>query len=446
LNDLTPAHVSEEKRIRLLVVSSVLPHVLGSTEAANIVVHSILSELARSDAFELTYAYINTTPATLPSQAQSEIDALQAAGVRFLKHLIIAPNPPLRKRPLLFLRAMLGHPESILAGQQAGDELTALMHGRHCEAVLTIWTEIGLNAASDFPGLRFAYHGNPDHKVFDAQYETMRLAGMQPRGISAVFNWIRRTLISSLLERAHLSVLRRFEFVADVAANDAAYYAKNGVNAFYLRNMWPMQPLQDWEARRDALEAANPGKITGSVGNMSATGNSLGFLALTQEVLPALKRKLGTRPFEIHLFGGREPKPFLKPLLKDPHINLRGFVEDLDAEIMSSPVFLISNNHHKFKVGHTRFLHAWSLGACVVAFADCRESMPEIEHGYNALLGKNAEEVAGLVAQALADRSLRRQIGRGGVETLKAQFSPPSITHALIDRMQAAIPFNQSTS
>jgi glycosyltransferase involved in cell wall biosynthesis len=309
---------------------------------------------------------------------------------------------------------------------------------REVDAVLSIWTEVGLNAASDVGTLRFAYHDNPDHKVFDAQHEVMRLVGAEPRGLSGVVDWLRRRLLRNLLERAHLKMLRRYTFVADVAVNDAAYYASKGVNAFYLANMWPMSPPRDWEGQRDGLEAANPGKIVGSVGNLSSTGNSLGFVALGKEVLPALERILPQNSFKIHIFGGREPKPFLKSILSHPAIIVRGFVEDLNSEIISAPVFLVSNNHHDFKVGHTRFLHAWSLGACVVAFSDCRESMPEIEHGYNALLGETAEEVAVLVAQALRDRELRRHIGRGGIRTLQQYFSPATITRTLIRRIQVA--------
>lgn len=424
-------------RKHLLIVSSVWPHVEGSFEAANVVAHSIVAEIAASSDFDLSYVYVNATPAQVPPQAEPEMEQLRAAGVKFLEPLLLPPPPSLRERPLTFLKALLAKPESILFGYGAGDALRSGTQ-RKVDAVLTIWTEIGLNAASDVGTLRFAYHGNPDPKVFDAQHEVMRLVGAEPRGLRAAVDWLRRGLLRNLLERAHLAILRRYTFVADVAANDAAYYATKGINAFYLANMWPMSPPMDWEARRDALEAANPGKIVGSVGNLSATGNSLGFVALGKEVLPALERVLPHDSFKIHIFGGREPKSFLKPLLTHPAVVIRGFVDDLNEEIMSAPVFLICNNHHNFKVGHTRFLHAWSLGGCVVAFRDCRESMPEIEHGRNALLGDTAEEVAALVALALVDRELRRRIGRGGIETLQQKFSPATVTRTLIKRMQAA--------
>ena len=421
-------------RKHLLIVSSVWPHVQGSLEAANVVSHSIVSELLRSNEFDLSYAYVNRSAAMIPPQAEQELEHLRRNGLCFLEPLILPEPARLISRPIAILKALLFKPESILFGYGSGEKLRGRA-GRKVDGVLTIWTEVGLNAASDVGALRFAYHGNPDHKVFDAQHEAMKLVGAEPRGLRGALDWIRRTVLRTLLERAHLNILRRYTFVSDVAANDAAYYASQGINAFYLQNMWPMTPPDNWEAIRDKLECANPGKIIGNVGNLSATGNSLGFIALCMDVLPCLEHKLPFNSFKIHIFGGREPKPFLKPLLAHPAIMMRGFVDDLNAEIMSAPVFLISNNHHKFKVGHTRFLHAWSLGACVVAFRDCCEAMPEIVNGQNALLGNTAEEVASLVAKALKDRDLRRRIGRGGIETLKNKFNPGKITLQLKESM-----------
>lgn len=437
--------LSDKSPIRLLVVSSVWPHMAGSFEAANVVSHAIVSELAQSGRFAVSYAYINTSNTPIPANAKPEIEQLKFQGVRFLDPLLIDPCLPLRQRPLAFLKALFFQPSAILAGYGASAKLQILLAGQPIDAVISIWSEIGLNAAADFPALRLAYHGNPDYKVFDAQHEVMKLVGVAPTGIKAFMDSIRRALLRNLLKRAHHCVLLKYDSVADVAANDAHHYAQQGITAVYLQNMWPMTPPFDWEIKRDKLESANPGKIIGSVGNMSATGNSLGFIALGQEVLPALKRKLSNVPFEIHIFGGREPKAFLKPLLNDPHIKIRGFVDDLDGEILSAPIFLISNNHHTFKVGHTRFLHAWSLGACVVAFADCREAMPEIEHNRNALLGNTAEEIASLVTQALADRTLRRRIAKGGIETLQTIFSPKRVTHILSANIQSELDKQRQT-
>ena len=74
-----------------------------------------------------------------------------------------------------------------------------------------------------------------------------------------------------------------------------------------------------------------------------------------------------------------------------PRVTNDGFVDDIDAELQAAKVFLLCNNSHPdYVVGHTRILHAWSLGSCLVAHLGMARAMPEIVHGENALLGSPA--------------------------------------------------------
>ena len=114
---------------------------------------------------------------------------------------------------------------------------------------------------------------------------------------------------------------------------------------------------------------------------------------------------------------------------------VRGFVPDIDAAILSAPIFLCTNNATPFKVGHTRYLLAWSLGACVVAHRDAALSMPEIIDGQTALLGDDAEGIADAITRAAADRALRRKIGRavGKPTTL---FRAESVAPEIVERLR----------
>jgi glycosyltransferase involved in cell wall biosynthesis len=89
-------------------------------------------------------------------------------------------------------------------------------------------------------------------------------------------------------------------------------------------------------------------------------------------------------------------------------------------------------------VGHTRYLLAWSLGACVVAHSDAALSMPEIVDGQTALLGDDAEGLADAIARAAADRALCRKIGEGGWETYRTLFRAESVAPDIVGRLRAA--------
>ena len=116
---------------------------------------------------------------------------------------------------------------------------------------------------------------------------------------------------------------------------------------------------------------------------------------------------------------------------------MRGFVDDIDTELMTAPVFLCVNNASGFKVGHTRYLHAWSLGGCVVGHSDAALSMPEMVSGENCLLGRTAAEIADMVAAVSCDVALRRRLGEAGYATFVEKFTAGPIVDQILARIRA---------
>jgi glycosyltransferase involved in cell wall biosynthesis len=130
--------------------------------------------------------------------------------------------------------------------------------------------------------------------------------------------------------------------------------------------------------------------------------------------------------------------PQIAQYLSGPDVVFRGFVPDIDAEILQAPAFLCVNNATPFKVGHTRYLHAWTLGSCVIAHRDAALSMPEIVDEKNALLGADAEDIADAIARAAADRALCRRIGEGGWETYRTLFRGGNVAPEIVARLRSA--------
>jgi hypothetical protein len=125
-------------------------------------------------------------------------------------------------------------------------------------------------------------------------------------------------------------------------------------------------------------------------------------------------------------------------LLAQPEIRIRGFVDDIDREISAAALFLCLNNASIYKVGHTRYLHAFSLGAPVLAHADASLSMPEIRHGENALLGDSIAAIAALAAEAIGDAALRRRIGSAGYDTFNDVFTADKVAPTIGQRLLRA--------
>lgn len=416
-----------ERRKRVLVLSAVWPVLKGNKNAVEVVLHEIVRYLNAEPDFEVAFAQIGFAETPMSPAAQVSVDALKAAGVKFLPSILLQKSQP---QPFLIrnYRRLFGKAEHFIPGLGQEAKITAACReaGWTPDVVVPVWSELATAAASGLPWPVYAYYGNPDHKVLLAN---LTLEWRWERNSRP--QWLARhaldRLVQKRVEHMHLETMRRLRLVGDVADNDARFYREAGINAGYVNNMWPTAGNDDWRGRRDASEQVKPLKIAGSLGSLSATGNSFGFWAIGEEILPALKRRFGAGNFELHIYGRNKPRPCLAPLLNDPDIKLRGFVDDIDAELYSCPIFLVANNRYDFKVGHTRFLHAWSLGACVVAWRDSALAMPEIVHRKNALLADTADEMAALIAEAGADVNLRRKLGEEGRKTLLTSYRPETV-------------------
>jgi glycosyltransferase involved in cell wall biosynthesis len=324
-------------------------------------------------------------------------------------------------------------PKVVCPGAQHAETLRKLLLTDPPDLVLTVWSEWATAMAHTLPIPVFAYYGNPDPKAARARLYTSLIIDKSWRKPRLWAGFGKSLARYAVLGRAHKKVVRGLSGLSNVAFNDAEYYRRVGLkSARYIRNMWADDTVSDWAARRDQLEQEKPVKIIGSVGNLRSTGNTIGLHVLLRDVLPELRGFLGEGGFELHLFGGGDPHPNIKKYLGDPHVKLRGFVPDLDTEILSAPVFVVATNSNPvFKVGNTRYLHAWSLGSCCVGFDGIRDAMPEIIHEHNALLAKTPRELAKQIARACRDRPLRRRLGETGMKDTETLFNPQTVVETL---------------
>jgi len=429
-------------RLRVLVMGGTWPHRAGNVQAADVVPYEIARCLA-AEGFDVAVACVGFAEPPVSAAARAGLAELQQLGVRLLPFIKIAPPPGSNSALRKWWRLLIQQdPAALIPGYgQSAPILSALTAANWTPHVaIPIWNYEATAAAADLPCILYPIYGNPDDKVYLAN---LRLMWQRERRLSA--GWLGRYLADRLriaaVGRAHLAMLNRFELVAQNAANDYEYYRSAGVSGVhYLRNMWPAPVDEAWAETRDRVEQIAPLKIAGNVGHLNATANSFGLLAIGEEIVPALRRRLGDGTFEMHIYGRNNPRPFIARTLRDPHIKLRGFVEDIDGELLSCPIFLLANNRYDFKVGHTRILHAFALGACVVAYRDTAIAMPELMDGKNILLADDGPGIAEQIARAAADAPLRRRLARAGIDTLRTLFRPETVVEemAALIRAEAA--------
>lgn len=419
--------------MKLLVVNPVTPRRDHGINAAPVVIFELIAALKALSGGTVGFLKL-TTPGENPANAQDAagLAALTALGVDVLPPFDLSPPRPRRSSWRTILTPGLAdfYPEVASAPR-----LLRHVAGYAPDVVLVPWSESATAMCAELPAVRFAYYGNADPKNWRIRTDLARRAG------GSLPNYLVNRALGARLEPLHLDVMRRYAVLGDVAANDADYYRDKGhPNAFYLQNVWIDRFGDDWASHRTDTDVSGPAVIIANVGKLFGTANTLGLELLGRDLLPELRRSMGRRPFELHLLGSGKPHPLVAGLLAAPEIRARGFVPDIDAEMLAAPIFLCMNNASAYKVGHTRYLHAWSLGGCVVAHVDAALSMPEMRHEQNCLLGGSVAEIADLVARAAGDVALRRRLGEAGYATFRDTFTAASVAPRILERL-SAVPF-----
>lgn len=307
------------------------------------------------------------------------------------------------------------------------------------DVIVSIWSWEALAASYHISAVpKFVYYGNPNHKPPEAQLRFPDLFGISTRGLVARLKFWILKLLNRALEIQHLRMMAACEATANNALIDANYYTRMGhPRSIYLQNMWPDSAERPVFGGRSATDGLV--HVSGSVGNLAATGNTFGLHYLGAELMPRLKARLGGVQLAMDIFGGGKLRPSCAAVLSDPTIRLRGWVGDINSEIIQGAAFLVLTNVYGFNVGNTRILLAWSLGACVIAHTSSKLSMPELAHGENALLGESADELADLVIRAIRDRGLRERIGRGGYDTFRKYYRSEEVVPRMLVEIERTV-------
>ena len=416
-------------QMKLAIATANWPHPAHTVRGANVLAFELIRALAAQPDLSVGFLKVGRDGDEEPdARALEGIALLRQCGVEVLPHVTVPARPRLGNT---VSKLIAPRPEYFFPDVVHGPQIAKALEPWRPDALLVALSEWLTAACSTVPVIRFAYYGNPDPKSARFRAEHDLALGGSPLA------YARLRLALSRLEKAHLEIMRRYHLLGDVAKNDAEYYTASGhPNAFYIRHAWIDRVGEGWRERRDATECHDPLLIVGSVGRLEATGNRYGIEYLGRELLPALRRRMKPGSFRVEIFGAAKLHPRIAEHLQGPDVVVRGFVPDIDAAVLSAPVFLCTNNATPFKVGHTRYLLAWSLGACVVAHSDAALSMPEIVDGQTALLGDDAEGLADAIARAAADRALCRKIGEGGWETYRTLFRAESVAPDIVERLR----------
>lgn len=305
------------------------------------------------------------------------------------------------------------------------------------DIVVGIWSWEALAATyaiKDVP--KFMYYGNPDHKPEAARLQSPDLFGIPTSTLEDRLRYWTSVRLNKAREVQHVRMMRHCEMTVNNSLIDAKYYQQMGhPHSVYLQNLWPRTNEAPLFEERHSVR--NPVRVVASVGNLGATGNTFGLYFLGEHIAPRLSERFREGEITLDVYGGGVPSSKVASVLDHPRLRLRGWVEDLDAEMRSACAFLVLTNVSGFVVGNTRILLAWSLGCSLVAHSVSALSMPEIVDGENALLGDSPDAIADAICRLVREPDLRAKIGRGGYETYREYYDSETVVPKMLELVTA---------
>lgn len=231
-----------------------------------------------------------------------------------------------------------------------------------------------------------------------------------------------RRLVHARQPKFMIKLLRDCQAVVDFAAHHAVWFRRHGIPECQYIPCPTRDPIgSEWRKLRDSYPPRDMARIL-LIGHLAGIATMSGIRIFLQEILPHLERKLGSGKFEIHIVGDYSKNQWLAGELKrHSTVRVRGYVEDVDREFLSSDILLVPT---PINLGtRTRIIEGFSYGCCVVAHEANALGIPEMVHEENALLAKNGPGLAAAVIRALNDSSLRERLQSAGRRTYDEHFT-----------------------
>jgi glycosyltransferase involved in cell wall biosynthesis len=220
------------------------------------------------------------------------------------------------------------------------------------------------------------------------------------------------------------------EAAGDFAAHHAEWLRDHGVaRCEYLRTPVPDPLGAAWRVERDRLRPERPRILL--MGHLKGVATLEGLDLFAEDVLPRLEQRLGTDGFEVRLVGGYEPPQQLRRALDRPSVTFCGHSDDPGDEFLSADALVVPT---PIKLGtRVRILTAFSYGCPVVAHEANALGIPELAHGENVLLGRNADDLADAIVRVTGDSVLRRRLEDSGRATFERWFAPGVAAERLVE-------------
>ena len=230
--------------------------------------------------------------------------------------------------------------------------------------------------------------------------------------------------------------MRKFNYVFDVAKNDAKYYRKKKIASSYLPIIWK----NPFNYKINLLKKINSkdsifADVISSVGNQDNTANTSGLITIVKHIYPELDKRNIIDHYKINVFGKKTLDPFLNKTIKRKNIFNFGYVKKLENYYLTASFGIVPQSYSSLKVSHTRVLYSWALGLPLVVFKDLKLSMPELRNNYNCLISRSPKQFVDNMEILRKNKDVRNKLILGGLKTLNNFYNPKKLIVKLEEKL-----------
>lgn len=405
--------------MKFLFISHIAPS-LEHIQAANIVQYELLYELSKRN-INISFLFLKDINNNLPNI--TKLNELKFDTIKNFDYSF-----PKNSRNII-QKIFFPKKEDYFPDCHEQNKLYKIIENLSPDYLLTIWDEKATNLICSSSVKKICYYGNPPPKNFS---EILDAKLIKKNNLQKIILFLKNIFHKIQFNKFHYQIIKKIDFFFNVSKLDSKFYENKRIKCNYINNIYKISySLKKIKKIKSEVFSQRKIKIVGNIGDINGTANSLGIKYLINFVFPELKKY--DLKFEIHIFGGGEIKPFIKEFSKvNPEFIIRGFVKNIDEEICNSNIFLCCNNATNYNVGHTRYLHSFSLGTCVVAHKNLSLVMPEMYSDKNCCLGGSSKEIANIIYNLSLNKSKNEKIGLNGYKSLINYFSPKKAVDQII--------------
>ena len=403
----------------ILVINSTVPHPFHG--GGGLTIYSSLRALL-NNGYNVYCLALTCSSNNGSKSEQDHIDHLLSLGVKDVQILDITKE---NHHPKLFDRVFPSI-QSLLPFRKFNSKVEKYIKKFNISSILAYHWEAS-SAVMDLSNIKKAFFlGDPIDApmIFRRQY--LNKYGELSYFRNIVFN-IRSKLIISQQRLAMNKVIEKGNFVGVFAKHHSEeLQTRSKRDCQYIKT-----PTPSSVSKNNLKTVGKKFKIL-HIGHLQGIATVSGVDLLVNQIIPILKKEIGSENLEINLVGGSFnslPRALQDSINKEDQINVLGQITPADQVFCENDILLVPT---PIELGiRVRIITGLSYSIPVVAHIANKKGIPELENNINCILGKNAEEIAQGIIKLYKDENLRKKIGEEGLDLHNNEFSITSFQKTL---------------